>query len=95
MYVYRLAYIHLHHCHKEDRVFIHDRIVRQVCLSRHMLIYSMRLIRIILKREIKSKGMVMVGYEHDPYHYIISLIPLKEQVAMGTHEWYHLVAGFC
>ena len=59
MHVYRLAHIHLHHHHSEDRIFIHNRFVRQICLSRHMLVYSMRLIRIVLKREIKSKGMNM------------------------------------
>jgi len=95
MHVYRLSRIHLHHCHSEDRVFLNDRIARQVCLSRWMMVYRMRLVVKILRREIKNRGMVVVGYEHDPYHYVISRVELTDYpVPTERNEWYHLVCGF-
>jgi len=95
MYLYRLPMIHFHHVHKDDECYlVQDRFVKQLRMTRYMLVYGLRLVLRIIQRELKQRGVILLCYEHDPYHYMLSRIHVSGyEIPEDTHEWYHLLHG--
>lgn len=94
-YLYKLPTLHFHHNHKDACMILQNRLLKKICITRHMILYGIRLIIMVIKRELSHKSAVILCYEHDPYHYLISRTKFVEyEIPDNTHDWYHLLYGF-
>lgn len=96
MHVYKLPTIHFHHVHKDNDEFtmVNDRFMKQFRMTRYMLLYHIRLVVLVIRRELKQRGGIILCYELDPYHYVLSRTPFSGyEIPEDRHDWYHLLYG--